>query len=363
MWFSAKRSVAAIGAAFLSVPGWLARAEEQPRLVELSAAHAELRAFVAPSHGGDLASLQYRRNGTWVELLYRGMDYRPTTGWTGKAPILWPAVGRNFLAANSDDLGWVSHGAIFPIGIHGFARDQEWQVGEEAGCDERTAKIRLLLRDNPETRSVYPFGFLLTTDYVLSGTSLFILQTVTADPANADRMPFSIGNHITFKIPLAPGGSSERTTISTPATRQVLTDESGRPSGEVAEADFAEPRPLSTLPPLRAISLSGYAGDWAWARIEDPSSLTVTVSHREDRRPDGNPVLFNLWGDIRQGFFAPEPWVGKQNSLSTGDGAISLAPGESYRWTIAIRIAETGGAIAPPEIPMHECRLKKGDAG
>ena len=45
----------------------------------------ELQAYIAPAHGGDLAGLELRRAGRWSELLYRGLDYRPTDGWTGKA--------------------------------------------------------------------------------------------------------------------------------------------------------------------------------------------------------------------------------------------------------------------------------------
>jgi hypothetical protein len=79
--------------------------------------------------------------------------------------------------------------------------------------------------------------------------------------------------------------------------------------------------------------------------LEDRSGFAITVSHSEDRRPSGTPVLFNLWGDIAAGYFAPEAWVGKQDSLATGDGTIALAPGGTFRWTIAVRL-ETGAAAA-----------------
>src|SRR5512146_371901 len=72
-----------------------AASEGTPRLIRLRVAGGSLQAYIAPAHGADLAGLEVRRDGRWSELLYRGLDYRPTAGWTGKAPILWPAVGRN----------------------------------------------------------------------------------------------------------------------------------------------------------------------------------------------------------------------------------------------------------------------------
>ncbi|HEX5458604.1 MAG TPA: hypothetical protein VFX20_01400 [Steroidobacteraceae bacterium] len=309
----------------------------------------QVRAYVAPAHGADLAGLEVRRGGGWVELLYRGMDYRPTGGWTGKAPILWPAVGRNFPYPVGSDrhgngLGWTLHGRVYPIPIHGFARDQPWRIVRRGVC-EASAYLTLALRDDRQTRDMYPFGFTLTTEYRIWRDALYIRQAVRADRRNEEPMPFSIGNHITFRIPLLPGDDPRQTTVSTPATQQVITDESGRPTGQIVPVSDAMPRPLSSLKPLTAVSLSGYPAGQEWVRLEDRAGFAITVAHSEDRRPAGTPVLFNLWGDAAHGYFAPEPWVGKQNSLATGDGVMTLAPGDAFRWTIAVRVGK--GAAEP----------------
>lgn len=322
-------------------------ARDNPQLVRLSVPGGSLQAFISPNHGGEIAGLETLQNGHWQELLYRGMDYRPTTGWTGKAPILWPATGRNFPyapgTANQNVLGWMFHGRFYPLAIHGFARDQAWSVLENRSCGGN-ADLKLALHDNPHTRQAYPFGFALTSEYVLAADTLYLRQTVRANAANTAPMPFSIGNHITFRVPLLPGATAQSTMISTPATRQILTDGSGRPTGSVIAADYARPRPLSSFKPRTSVSLSGYPVGRELVRIGDPSGLVVTVSHTEDRRPNGTPVLFNLWGDPGQGYFAPEPWLGKQNSLASGDGIISLSPGSSFHWTIAVRITRAGRA-------------------
>lgn len=320
------------------------------QLVRLSVPRGELRAYIAPAHGGDLAGLEVRHDGRWSELLYRGMDYHPTGGWTGKAPILWPAVGRNFpylpggRAGRGAALGWVLHGRVYPIPIHGFARDQVWRIVRRGNCAGSVYLI-LELSGDERTHRMYPFGFTLVTEYRIWRDALYIRQAVHAGRANAEAMPFSIGNHITFAIPLLSGDDPLQTTISTPATEQVITDESGRPTGRIVPVSYARPRLLSSFKPLAPISLSGYAAGQEWVRLEDRSGFGIIVAHSEDRRPRGTPVLFNLWGDVMGGYFAPEPWVGKQNSLATGDGAIALQPGGTFHWMIEVRL-ETGATAA-----------------
>lgn len=351
-------TAAALLAAIVVLPA-LGASADSPALVRLSVPQGRLQAFVAPDRGGELAGLQVRIHGDWQELLYRGMDYSSAPGWPGKAPVLWPATGRNFLnpagSAAQDTLGWVFQGKSYPLLIHGFARDQAWQVAGQGVCG-KAAWLRLVLQDNPKTRSVYPFGFSLTSDYILTEETLYLRQTVRADTANTAAMPFSIGNHITFRVPLLPGGTG--TAVATPATREVLNDATGRPTGQIRAVDFRAPRSLSGFNWIPAVSLSGYTEHKVLARIADDSGFAVTVSHTEDAQPSGTPVLFNLWGDPRNGYFSTEPWVGKQNSLMTGDGAISLAPGKSFQWTVAVQVADQkamADAVAPPVAPA--CRI------
>jgi galactose mutarotase-like enzyme len=302
-----------------------------------------LRAYVGPERGAELVGLEFRRDRHWIELLYRGMDFQPTRGWSGRAPILWPAVGRNYSGtpgstARDTGLAWTHQGKTYPIAIHGFARDFPWQLVGQGAC-EQSAFVQLTLRDNDISRRSYPFGFELTTEYRLWKDVLFIRQSVRSDPTNTQSMPFSIGNHITLRVPLVPGSEPGATTIATPATQQVITDAAGRPTGRVLSVNYKEPRRLDSLQPLTAISLSGYPDGTAWTRVTDPTGLAVTIAHTEERRPAGVPVLFNLWGDPAGGYFAPEPWVGKQNSLASGDGVIALAPGDTFHWTVTVSVA------------------------
>ena len=316
---------------FAGVAPFLAGAAPAPVLARFGS--KRLRAAVAPDKGGELSSLQVLKDARWIELLYRGGDFSPTPDFEGRAPILWPATGRNFPSPATSSGEWVLEGATSPMPIHGFARRNAWRL---LGSTPVSARLRLT--DTSETRKLYPFGFSFTADYSISGASLTLSQRITAASGNAVAMPFSIGNHIAFNIPLVPG-APKTVYYETPATRLVMTDAKGRPTGEVQARDSSGPTPLTSLRARTAYSMAGYRPGDIWARLSDAQGFAVTLRHRPDYLPGGEPVLFNLWGDPEAGFFSPEPWVGKQNSLASGDGVIRLSAGSAYVWTISIEVA------------------------
>jgi galactose mutarotase-like enzyme len=333
-------------AALAGVSGSLtatAFAHAPPQLVRLSAPGSELTAWIAPTRGGELAGLELDEHGQRVELLFHGREYRDSDAIASRAPILWPAVGRNFPPGepipgnDSDDFGWLWHGQRLPMPIHGFARTYPWRLLGR-GRQGTTAFVTVGLSDSAATRRNYPFGFHFTVRYVLRGAEIRICQRIEASAGNGEAMPFSIGNHLTFNIPLQTGAALNGVSFSTPALVQVITNSAGQPTGELRTRAPAQQQPLISLPPRTALSLAGFNTAWPWVTIRDAAGISVRVSHHADRLPHGVPVLFNLWGDAAGGFFSVEPWVGKQNSLVSGDGLILLAPGETYHWTITLQV-------------------------
>jgi galactose mutarotase-like enzyme len=307
-------------------------------LVVLNGPGSQLRATIAPDRGGELVGLEYSYQGQTIELLYRGLDFSPTADWDGKAPILWPATGRNIAidpATGIKSSGWIWNSKFYPIAIHGFARDLPWQIVDKTATAEGE-KLTLSLGDNADTRKSYPFGFKITTDYIVGRNGLTIHQRVHAASDNQGAMPFSIGNHLTFKLPIVPGGDARAVTFVAAATRHILLDDGGRPTGRLVPFMGSTPHLVSELGTRKAVSLTGFPPSAISVKVIDPSGLVLTVSHHASRLPAGDPVLFNLWGDVEKGFFAPEPWVGKQNSLVTQDGVILLEPGANFEWTISI---------------------------
>ena len=66
------------------------------------------------------------------------------------------------------------------------------------------------------------------------------------------------------------------------------------------------------------------------------SGLVLWLRHAASAEPEPPAIRFNLWADAGEGFFSPEPWIGTQNCLNTGAGAVRLEPGDEWRWRIEI---------------------------
>ena len=237
-----------------------AKGPGSPPLVLLHDDQAGVEAAIAPVEGGELSGFRVRFRGGWVETLYRARDYTPQPGWRGKAPFLWPATGRSVsqgekTVADTQDGGWFSNGKRYPMGIHGFVKDMPWHV-ERRGADESGARVILSVRDNPETRTRYPFGYKITVEYELSGGALSVRYAVSADSANRGAMPFSAGNHITFRAPLIEGSQPEQMRVTTPSMVELMKEPPGLPNGKSRLRSLAGGIALGELEQRSAVSLS-----------------------------------------------------------------------------------------------------------
>lgn len=112
--------------------------------------------------------------------------------WTGRAPLLFPIVGK--LAG---DVLRVD-GRTFPMQQHGFARRSLFEV-----VTRTPDRVALALTDSAETRSHYPFAFRLGVEFAVSGATLAIDVTI-ANPADTP-LPASFGFHPAFAWPLPYG--------------------------------------------------------------------------------------------------------------------------------------------------------------
>lgn len=297
----------------------------------------KLRAITVPSRGGEIGGLAVLHKGRWIELLYRAMDYASRTGWTGKAPFLFPATGRNFpkdVTPNEEARGssydW--KGKRLPMPIHGFARDLPWKAETQS-----KTRARFSLGDSAETRRSYPFGFQATVDYTIRNNTLVFDYTITASKENSEAMPFAAGNHITFRTPLVPGSDPLKLTFESPSTIEYLKATGGLPTGEKRSRSYASAAALSEIPANAAISLGGYSGD-PYMVLRDPAGITIRMKQTSDSVPADPVIRFNVWGDARNGYFSPEPWVGLQNSFNLGKGMVRLEPGQSWKWRIELTV-------------------------
>jgi galactose mutarotase-like enzyme len=304
-----------------------------------------LEASISPDHGGELSSLKVYFQDKWHELIYRAKDYRSGGGWRGKAPLLWPATGISRIPGEENMAGqYQLDNRVYNMPVHGFARHKSWQLDKLVQTDQE-ASASLFIEDDEQTRVLYPFGFRLAINYRLSDNRLSLNYTVEAKSSNSDPMPFSVGNHMTFMLPLIASSSIEDAVLETAIPLRLELGEGNIPTGSLRP--FRQKIfPLRELPVRKPVSLGGLAGA-PYVIVRDQSGFALKIVHEASRRPTGTYVQFNLWGDVENGFFSPEPWVGSQNSLNSGLGLVLLAPGESWSWQISITLLLPKGEIPP----------------
>lgn len=131
-----------------------------------------------------------------VEYLWQG----DPKYWGDRAPTLFPFIGR--LTNNSYQL----RGKVYPMGIHGFAAASQFTPVEQG-------KDRLVLELNSDdaTREQYPFDFCLRITFQLRDNTVEVSYRVSN--LSQDTMPFGIGGHPGFRVPLAEDEQFEDYTL------------------------------------------------------------------------------------------------------------------------------------------------------
>lgn len=304
--------------------------EQANGLVTLRDEQAGLEARISPREGGELCGLRYRMDGQWLELLYKACDYSKSQGWRGKAPLLFPATGTTAGP-------YTAMGKPHKMIPHGFAQHLPWKL-DVTKADANEARALLSITDMVQTRHSYPYGFRVSVEYRLREGRLYLVYTVGAALENREPMPFSIGNHITFRTPLVPGSDAGKVRLETPAKVLIKKDARNIPTGETSAPPFANATDLGAMPFNPAVSLGGYESAPVLT-LTDPKGLRVRMKHEASRTPSAKApyVQFNVWGDPAAGYISPEPWVGLQNSLLLRRGLIELRPGETWDWRVEIQ--------------------------
>lgn len=143
------------------------------------------------------AQMMHLRSADGTEYLWQG----DPKYWGDRSPMLFPFIGR--LTNNSYQLC----GKVYPMTIHGFAAALEFAVVENS-----EDHLVLELTDNEETRKQYPFAFSLRVIYRIIGNALEIAYQV--ENRSGEAMPFGIGGHPGFNVPLVSGEDFEDYSIT-----------------------------------------------------------------------------------------------------------------------------------------------------
>lgn len=269
--------------------------------------------------GAELVRLQDEAGQDW---LHDGQSH-----WSGRAPILFPVVGR------VRDDHYRLDGQSWPMPKHGFARISSFEVVEAAGD---RAVFRLV--DSAATRAHYPFAFALEMAFACRDDgALEMRATVTNRDKRA--MPASFGFHPAFRWPLPGGGarglhrlvfaSDEPSRVAAITADGLIAAATlpGPVEGRVLplhDALFTHDALVWTAPVSRALRYEGADGRGLAVSFETLPMLGVWT------RPGAPFLCIEPWAGIAD----PEGFAGE---LTDKPGMWMLAPGESR--TLAMTVA------------------------
>ena len=295
---------------------------------------SNIEVTISPHNGGELTGLKVLYQRDWHELIYRARDYVENSAWRGKALVLWPATGVSIDADGQKNQYSVA-GSNYPMPFHGFAKQSAWQVIDKI-ISSHEAGVALGFSSSESTRQYYPFDFNLQVEYRVSKDGLRITYTLIAASSNVGPMPYSMGNHIAFNVPMIAGSPARSTRFDSELPHILVVNDERIYTGERIKSPFSVATSVDVLPKRRSISLGG-AGKIAQLSVIDPSGFQIQIEHGVQEGPTSDAVDFNLWADVDEGFFSPQPWVGAQNSLNSGFGLMQLEPGNRWQWQIDIK--------------------------
>lgn len=141
---------------------------------------------VISDHGAEIQSVKSAHTGE--EFMWQA----DPKIWGRHAPILFPIVGR----LKNDE--YTYKGQTYHLGQHGFARDSNFKVEHHS-----QESITFLLKDNEETRKVYPFKFEFRVNYNLMNNLLE--ENFSVVNKSDETMIFGVGGHPGFNLPVKDG--------------------------------------------------------------------------------------------------------------------------------------------------------------
>lgn len=251
--------------------------------------------------------------------------------WSDRAPTLFPFIGR--LINNS----YKFRGKTYSMGIHGFAAQSEFTPEEQT-----PDRLVLTLDSNLVTLAQYPFDFTFQVIYQLNGNTLEIAYRV--QNKSTVTMPFGIGGHPGFRVPLENGECFEDYTLE--FSQSCQPDRVGfTPAVYLSGHDEAYPLEDGKYLPLRhdlfnedAVILKNMAREVTLC--SQKSSHVITVSY-----PRMPYLGIWHWPNTDAPYVCIEPWSSlpaRQDVIeefSCKSDLVQLEPGKTYENTWAITIS------------------------
>jgi len=249
--------------------------------------------------------------------------------WTGRAPILFPFVGRC-----RDDV-YRLNGTEYPMPQHGFARRRQFAL-----IDHSETQVVFRLDADAETLAIYPFTFSLEMSFHIEGQQLNMAARIANEGGSA--MPFSFGFHPAFAWPLPYGTTVSEHRILFDDPEPAPLREIDRESGLIARTSRSSPVNDDVLAPTYAM----FDGDaLIWDQLGSRGLLWGAPGAPNLRIAFPDMHWLGVWKKPGAHYLCIEPWAGMADPVDfTGEvwdkpGIMSLPPEgtRTFRLTVSLR--------------------------
>jgi aldose 1-epimerase len=312
-------------------------------------------ASIAVSTGANCTTLQLAPNqGSPYQLIGSGGN-GPGPRGDGGMPVLFPWCGAisgaayEFEGKTRQVPPEVSRGAL-----HGFVARRPWRISR-TDADSTSASLECIIShvDCPEARDAYPFKFELSLLFALENAA-FVTRAVVRNTGDSP-MPFGLGLHPYFRVPLEAGTTATACSVQIPAKarwdlQECLAVRPGFQPGQGRQlphplplgdaGDIVKGRPLvqgaETLILRLADSRTRHGAECLISNPASDSQIVLRMS------PEfSNVVLFTPPG---KPIVALEPWTSLPNGFNLASagmkdaGIVILPAGASWEAQIQISI-------------------------
>jgi galactose mutarotase-like enzyme len=284
--------------------------------VSIASRDNKTRATFVPERGGAASSIIMPSPHGDRELLFLEEAFwdRDSYFLPGGAPFCFPVCGR----LHRDEIAgeYLYQGQRYNMGIHGFAWKKAWQVSAH-----KQNSVTLSLKDDEQTREMYPFSFELSIAYTISNAALKAQLSVknTGD----SNMPYYAGFHPYFATP--PGSQKAKVKLDMKSSHRyqynsMLTDV----MGQLPPLAF----PCSVANPTINESLNILKGDNAFTlHYPEGERLTMQVLPKGDH----TFPFTQIYTRDKDPFVCVEQWMSHPNAMNTMNAVRWLAPGAKDR--------------------------------
>lgn len=210
--------------------------------------------------------------------------------WKRHAPLLFPFV------CNTASKKYTVDGREYALSNHGFARDSEFTV-----TDKGEDFVTMTLSSSDKTKEKYPFDFLLTVTYRVSGNRLS--QEMKVKNTGSGEMYFFMGGHPGFLCPFTADRDSTFEDYDVVYEKPEMVIQQ-LPGGDVTVLDNGTTVPVTRELFKNDVFLKDMPASSKISLVSRKSGRSVTVSY--DR--SGCIAVWSPYDD-RAGFVCLEPWA------------------------------------------------------